>query len=58
MTDFGYNYNNNAIRNQNVFKLIASNNAADNDMIVLTDEPLPCWKNTKKKWKILIANFE
>ena len=42
MADFGYNCNNNAIRNHNIFKLIANNNADGNDMIALTEEPLPC----------------
>ena len=40
MADFGYN--NNAIRNQKIFKPVANGNAADSDMIALTDEPLPC----------------
>ena len=35
MADFGYN--NNAIRNQKIFKPIANG-----DMIALTDDPLPC----------------
>ena len=58
MADFRYNCNNNATRNQNIFKLIANNNAADNDMIALTEEPLSCWKNPKNEWKILIVNLE
>ena len=40
MVDFGYN--NNAIRNQKHFKLIANGNAVDSRMIALTDESLPC----------------
>ena len=40
MVDFGYN--NNAIRNLNHFKPIATGNIADSAMIVFTDEPLPC----------------
>ena len=42
MVDFGYN--NNAIRNQKLFKPIADGNVADSGMIVLTDEPFPCRK--------------
>ena len=42
MVDFGYN--NNAIRNQKHFKPIANGTVADNRMIVLTGESLPCWK--------------
>ena len=42
MADFRYNCNNKAIRNQNIFKLIANDNATDNDMVALTEEPLPC----------------
>ena len=41
MADFWYS---NAITNQN------NGNVADRSMIVLTDEPLLCWK-TKKVWK-------
>ena len=48
MVDFGYN--NNAIWNQKHFKPIANDNVTDGGMIVLTDEPLPCWK-LKKEWK-------
>ena len=40
MVDFGYN--NSAIRNQKHFKPIANDNVADNRMIALTDESLPC----------------
>ena len=46
MADFGYN--NNAIRNQKHFKLIANGNVADGGMIVLTEEPLPCQKPKKE----------
>ena len=42
MVDFGYN--NNAIRNQKHFKPIANGNVADNRMIALNYESLPCWK--------------
>ena len=35
-------YNNNAIRNKKHFKPIANGNVADNRMIALTDESLPC----------------
>ena len=44
MADFGYN--NNAIRNQKIFKPIANGG-----MIALTDDPLPCWKHPKKEQK-------
>ena len=40
MADFGYN--NNAIRNQKIFKPIANGNVADSGMIVSTDDLLPC----------------
>ena len=40
MVDFGYN--NNAIRNQKHFKLIANGNVADSCMIALSDKSLPC----------------
>ena len=42
MVDFGYN--NNAIRNQKHCNPIANSNVADNGMVALTDEPLPCRK--------------
>ena len=47
MADFGYN--NNAIRNQKIFKPIAHGNAADCGKVVLTDEPFPCRKKIKKR---------
>ena len=47
MADFGYN--DNAIRNQKFFKAIAHGNVADCGMVVLTDEPLPCRKKSKKE---------
>ena len=47
MADFGYN--DNAIRNQNIFKPIAHGNVADSGMIALTDKPLPCRKKSKKE---------
>ena len=46
----GFGYNNNPIRNQKHFKLIANGNVADSGMIVVTDEPLPSRK-PKKEWK-------
>ena len=49
MADFGYN--DNAIRNQNIFKPIAHGNVADCGMVALTDEPLPYCKKSKKEWK-------
>ena len=48
MVDFGYN--NNAIKNQKLFKPIAKGNVTDSGMIALTDEPLPHQK-PKKEWK-------
>ena len=48
MVDF--RYNNNAIRNQKLFKPIVNGNVADSGMIALTNEPLPCRK-PKKEWK-------
>ena len=48
MVDFGYN--NNAIRNQKLFKPIVNGSVADSGMIALTNEPLPCRK-PKKEWK-------
>ena len=39
MVDFGYN--NNAIRNQKLFKPIANGNVTDSGMIALTEGPLP-----------------
>ena len=47
MADFGYN--DNAIRNQKIFHPIAHGNVADCGMVVLTDEPLPCRKKSKKE---------
>ena len=40
MSQFGCN--NNAIRNQKKLEPIANGFVADSDIIVLTDEPLPC----------------
>ena len=48
MVDF--RYNNNAIRNQKLFKPIVNGSVADSGMIALTNEPLPCRK-PKKEWK-------
>ena len=47
MADFGYN--DNAIRNQNIFHPTAHGNVAAYRMVVLTDEPLPCRKKSKKE---------
>ena len=47
MADF--RYNDNAIRNQKIFKPIAHDNFADPGMFALADEPLPCRKKSKKE---------
>ena len=39
MADFGYNCNNNSIRNQKILKSVANGNVADSSMIASTDEP-------------------
>ena len=50
MRDFGYNDNN--IRNQKVFRPIASGNAggAANAFVEISNEPLPCRKKAKKNY--------
>ena len=50
-----FEYNNNAIRSQKLFKPIANGNVADSGMIALTDEALPCWKNLKKKESLNVS---
>ena len=47
MAEFGYD--NNAIRNQKIFKPIAHGNVADYGMVALTDEPVPCHKKSEKE---------
>lgn len=45
--DFGYN--DNAIRNQKVFRPIAAGNCIDQASIELSNEPVPCRKRVKKE---------
>ena len=49
MRDFGYN--DNTIRNQKIFRPIASGNSggAMNAIVEISDEPLPCRKKPKSK---------
>ena len=55
MADFGYN--DNAIRNQKIFRPIVHGNVAETGVISLTEEPLPCRKNLKRN-KSLNVNLE
>ena len=47
MADFGYN--NNAIRNQNIFKTIVHISVADTGMVALTDGSLSYQKKSRKE---------
>ena len=49
MTDFGYNDND--VTHQKFCRLIAHDNVAETVVVVLTDEPLPCWNIFEQDWK-------
>ena len=57
MADFGYNFNNNSIRNQKILKSVANGNVADRGVIASTDEP-HVGKSIKKNESLNVNNFE